>query len=194
MFLDLCIRNTTDYVLCFRIQVRGIQQIVFYGLPQYPHFYSELCNMLHDVKTSSKVTEQTCTVLYSKYEALRLAEIVGTDRAGQMMHSGKHVHMFVTGENGWNTIFTLNIQTKFCTVIVKNMWRVPFYHQLICLKSAEWTAVKVDPDHMPCSAAPDLGQVVQNIVSLTSSLVVKMVTVLVSTIYNSQVFLLKKCE
>ena len=37
----------------------------------------------------------------------------------------------------------------------------------------------------------DLGPVVQSIVSLTSSLVVKMLTVLVSTISNSQVFLLK---
>ena len=36
------------------------------------------------------------------------------------------------------------------------------------------------------------GPVVQSIVSLTSSLVVKMLTVLVSTISNSQVFLLKK--
>ena len=38
----------------------------------------------------------------------------------------------------------------------------------------------------------DLGPVVQSIVSLTSSLVVKMLTVLVSTICNSWVFLLKK--
>ena len=36
------------------------------------------------------------------------------------------------------------------------------------------------------------GPIVQNIVSLTSSLVVKMLTVLVSKIPNSQVFLLKK--
>ena len=40
----------------------------------------------------------------------------------------------------------------------------------------------------------NLGPVVQSVVSLTSSLVVKIVTVLVSTISNSQVFLLKKCE
>ena len=39
-----------------------------------------------------------------------------------------------------------------------------------------------------------LGPVVQSIVSLTSSLVVKMLTILVSTISNSQIFLLKKCE
>ena len=37
-----------------------------------------------------------------------------------------------------------------------------------------------------------LGPVVQGIVSLTSSLVVRMLTVLVSTISNSHVFLLKK--
>ena len=39
-----------------------------------------------------------------------------------------------------------------------------------------------------------LGSVIQSIVSLTSSLVVKILTVLVSTIINSQIFLLKKCE
>ena len=38
------------------------------------------------------------------------------------------------------------------------------------------------------------GPVVQSIISLISSLVAKMLTVLVSTISNSQVFLLKKCE
>ena len=36
------------------------------------------------------------------------------------------------------------------------------------------------------------GPVVQSVVSLMSSLVIKMLTVLVSTISNSQVFLLKK--
>ena len=39
-----------------------------------------------------------------------------------------------------------------------------------------------------------LGPVVQSIVSLLSSLVVKILTVLLSTVSNSQVFLLKKCE
>ena len=40
-----------------------------------------------------------------------------------------------------------------------------------------------------------LGLVIQSVVSLTSSLVVKMLTVLVSTISNSQVFFAeKKCE
>ena len=40
----------------------------------------------------------------------------------------------------------------------------------------------------------DQGPVVQNIVSLTHLLVVKMLTLLVCTISNSQMFLLEKCE
>ena len=40
----------------------------------------------------------------------------------------------------------------------------------------------------------DQGPVVQSIVSLTSSLVVKMLSVLVSKVSDSQLFLLKKCE
>ena len=39
-----------------------------------------------------------------------------------------------------------------------------------------------------------LDPVVQSLVSLTSSLVVKMLTVLIRTILNSQVFFLIKCE
>ena len=39
-----------------------------------------------------------------------------------------------------------------------------------------------------------LGPIVQSVVRLTSSLVVKILTALVNTIANSQVFLLKKCE
>ena len=38
------------------------------------------------------------------------------------------------------------------------------------------------------------GPVVQSIVSLTSLLVVRMLTILISAISNSQIFLLKKCE
>ena len=45
-----------------------------------------------------------------------------------------------------------------------------------------------------CTEIKDLGPVVQSIVSLKSLLVVKMLTVLVSMISNSKVFLLKKCE
>ena len=57
-------------------------------------------------------------------------------------------------------------------------------------KHAQNTQLKIRPTHVQSH----LGPVVQSIVSLTSSLVVKMLTVLVSTISNSPIFLLKKCE
>jgi U3 small nucleolar RNA-associated protein 25 len=40
----------------------------------------------------------TCTVLYSKYDAQRLAAVVGVERAAQMLQSKKSVHLFITGE------------------------------------------------------------------------------------------------
>ena len=58
-------------------------------------------------------------------------------------------------------------------------------------------AVELGNSNVRCASVIkfyNLGPVVQSIVSLTSSLVVKILTVLVSTISNSQVFLLKKCE
>ena len=68
---------------------------------------------------------------------------------------------------------------------------------------SEWSLL--NDSHLPITAAflisgsavllcINLGSVVQSIISLTSSLMVKMLTVLVCTISNSQVFLLKKCE
>ena len=47
---------------------------------------------------------------------------------------------------------------------------------------------------LPTTTESVWGPIVQSIVSLTSSLMVKMLTVLVSKISALQVFLLKKCE
>ena len=52
------------------------------------------------------------------------------------------------------------------------------------------TGIFADSEGQDCTAY--MGPVFQSIVSLTSSLVVKMLTVLVSTISNSYLFLLKK--
>ncbi|KAH3858858.1 hypothetical protein DPMN_101499 [Dreissena polymorpha] len=55
--------------------------------------------MMQDSKVKAGA-DYSCTVLYSKFDAQRLAEIVGTERAGVMLTSQKSVHMFVSGENG----------------------------------------------------------------------------------------------
>lgn len=80
-----------------RYTIKGIQNLIFYGLPTYPHFYSEVCNMLA-AEGQGEAASWTCTALYSRYDAQKLAAITGTQRAGQMLGSNKAVHLFVTGE------------------------------------------------------------------------------------------------
>ncbi|XP_068573825.1 U3 small nucleolar RNA-associated protein 25 homolog [Cebidichthys violaceus] len=79
-----------------RYTIKGIQNLIFYGLPSFPHFYSEVCNMLAAGGRGSEAS-WTCTALYSRYDAQKLAAITGAQRAGQMLHSNKTVHLFVTG-------------------------------------------------------------------------------------------------
>ncbi|EHB06337.1 Digestive organ expansion factor-like protein [Heterocephalus glaber] len=80
-----------------RYTIRGIRNLLFYELPTYPHFYSEICNMLQATSRGEEAT-WTCTVLYSKFDAQRLAAVVGAERAAQMLQSKRSVHLFVTGE------------------------------------------------------------------------------------------------
>ncbi|NXH57567.1 DIEXF factor, partial [Rhabdornis inornatus] len=81
-----------------RYTIKGIRNLIFYELPTYSHFYSEICNMLKATDSGVDAT-WTCTVLYSKYDAQKLAAVVGIDRTAQMLQSKKNVHLFVTGEN-----------------------------------------------------------------------------------------------
>uniref|UniRef100_A0A8C2FN34 UTP25 small subunit processor component n=1 Tax=Cyprinus carpio TaxID=7962 RepID=A0A8C2FN34_CYPCA len=79
--------------------IKGIHNLIFYGLPTYPHFYSEVCNMLQaGVREGGGSVSFTCTALYSRYDMHRLAAITGVDRAAQMLQSKKTVHLFITGE------------------------------------------------------------------------------------------------
>uniref|UniRef100_A0A3Q3WBE7 U3 small nucleolar RNA-associated protein 25 homolog n=1 Tax=Mola mola TaxID=94237 RepID=A0A3Q3WBE7_MOLML len=80
----------------YKYTIKGIQNLIFYGLPSFPHFYSEVCNMLSAVGQGEEAS-WTCTALYSRYDAHKLAAITGAQRAGQMLHSSKTVHLFVTG-------------------------------------------------------------------------------------------------
>ncbi|XP_013865111.1 U3 small nucleolar RNA-associated protein 25 homolog [Austrofundulus limnaeus] len=79
-----------------RYTIKGIQNLIFYGLPTFPHFYSEVCNMLA-AGGQGEEASWTCTALYSRFDAHKLAAVTGAQRAGQMLHSNKKVHLFVTG-------------------------------------------------------------------------------------------------
>ena len=88
------------YVLfkLFRYKIRGVKHLIFYELPLYPDFYSEMCNMLQDPKKNVEAENLTCHVIYCRFDAQRLAPVVGTSRAAHMINSNKSTHMFVTGE------------------------------------------------------------------------------------------------
>ncbi|XP_078261082.1 U3 small nucleolar RNA-associated protein 25 homolog isoform X2 [Rhinoraja longicauda] len=81
-----------------RYTIKGIRHLIFYELPTYPHFYSDICNMLKAENRGDEAS-WTCTVLYSKYDVQKLTPVVGAERAAQMIQSSKPVHLFVTGDD-----------------------------------------------------------------------------------------------
>uniref|UniRef100_A0A8C1I4P3 UTP25 small subunit processor component n=2 Tax=Cyprinus carpio TaxID=7962 RepID=A0A8C1I4P3_CYPCA len=80
--------------VCVLYAIKGIHKLIFYGLPTYPHFYSEVCNMLQaGVREGGGSVSYTCTALYSRYDMHRLAAIIGAARAAQMLQSKKTVSL-----------------------------------------------------------------------------------------------------
>lgn len=75
-----------------RMQLKKMKHLIFYSLPTYPHFFSDICNMYRSSHRSE------CLVLFSRLEASKLAGSVGSDRARHMISGEKSVYMFVTGE------------------------------------------------------------------------------------------------
>ena len=67
--------------------------MVFYSLPEYAHFYSEIANML-DCSDSQEGGTVSCLVLFTQYERMALERIVGKTRCDHMMSSKKATFMF----------------------------------------------------------------------------------------------------
>ncbi|KAJ8584541.1 DUF1253-domain-containing protein, partial [Rhizopogon salebrosus TDB-379] len=60
-----------------RYKIRGIRNLIFYGTPEHPQFFSEFLSFpfLDDEVEASDVASR---VIYSKYDKFRLERIVGT--------------------------------------------------------------------------------------------------------------------
>uniref|UniRef100_A0A914VXT7 U3 small nucleolar RNA-associated protein 25 homolog n=1 Tax=Plectus sambesii TaxID=2011161 RepID=A0A914VXT7_9BILA len=83
-----------------RYRLKGVKHLIFYQLPTYPQFYAEVSNFLlepslHGVDDSVA----TCTVMYSKLDAMRLANVIGQQHAAQLVGSDKQMHLVVTGQS-----------------------------------------------------------------------------------------------
>ena len=92
-------------------------------------------------------------------------------------------------------VTTLKVSEKYRTILTSFLFIIDYsvlnfseFDIAYCLIRVVWLKLYVEYAFQQKT----LGPVVQSVVSLMSSLVVKMLTVLVSTISNSHVFLLKK--
>ena len=77
---------TERYHFYNRSHTKGIRNIVFYGVPTMPHFYSELINQV-------EAGGGTSTLLYTRLDALALFRAVGSSRGKQMLQAEKETHL-----------------------------------------------------------------------------------------------------
>ncbi|CAK1550511.1 unnamed protein product [Leptosia nina] len=80
-----------------RLRIKGIRHIIFYQPPTYPHFYSEMLNLMQESnqnKYGGSKCNMTSTTLYCKYDAHRTAALLGTPRLARMLVEEQPVHMY----------------------------------------------------------------------------------------------------
>ncbi|PHH80832.1 hypothetical protein CDD82_1490 [Ophiocordyceps australis] len=71
-----------------RYQLRGVQRVIFYGLPDNPIFYKEIaggCLSLSEQDVKVEPGRGVVRVMFSKYDAMKLERIVGSPRVGKMI-------------------------------------------------------------------------------------------------------------
>lgn len=67
-----------------RYKIRGSRNLIFYGPPDHPQFYTEFCSYPF-LDEGVEPSDVTVKVLWSKYDWMRLERIVGTEGAGKLV-------------------------------------------------------------------------------------------------------------
>jgi U3 small nucleolar RNA-associated protein 25 len=78
-----------------RYRVRGVRDVLFYGLPEHAHYYSELLNLLEEgggaggaagaTPSSRSRHDPTSAALFCRWDAPALARVVGETRAKRIL-------------------------------------------------------------------------------------------------------------
>lgn len=86
---------TERFHFFWRHWIRGVNTVVFYGLPQNAHFYPEFLNMTNELSAEGNATQ--CIAIFDKFDAFPLERIVGRARCKHMIARGsKSTFMFVS--------------------------------------------------------------------------------------------------
>jgi len=79
-----------------RYRIRGVFNVIFYGLPVNAHFYAEVLNFIQLDSAKAASGTNSCLVLFTRYDALELERVVGTQRCNKLLNSAtQQTHMFL---------------------------------------------------------------------------------------------------
>ncbi|KAF9771399.1 rRNA-binding ribosome biosynthesis protein utp25 [Fusarium sp. DS 682] len=81
-----------------RYQFRGVQRVIFYGLPDNPIFYTEIAGGYLSKSEQDLRLEPgqgTVKVVFSKYDVMKLERIVGSKRVGKMIQDRGDTFEFI---------------------------------------------------------------------------------------------------
>ncbi|EDW31529.1 GL10915 [Drosophila persimilis] len=82
-----------------RTRIKGIRNLIMYQPPNFPHFYSELINLMLESNQNPRDgfgDEMSVNILYTKYDLLSLSNIVGSENALKLSTGKKDSYLFST--------------------------------------------------------------------------------------------------
>jgi U3 small nucleolar RNA-associated protein 25 len=81
-----------------RLQIKGVQRVIFYGLPDNSIFYKEIAGDYLSKSEQDMTIEPgkgTVRVMFSKYDAMKLERVAGSKRVGKMIQDRGDTFDFV---------------------------------------------------------------------------------------------------
>ncbi|XP_020817996.1 digestive organ expansion factor homolog [Drosophila serrata] len=82
-----------------RTRIKGIRNLILYQPPNFPHFYSEMINLMLESNQNPRDgfgEAMSVKILYTKYDLLSLSNIVGSENAVKLTSGKKDSYLFST--------------------------------------------------------------------------------------------------
>ncbi|XP_017045026.1 U3 small nucleolar RNA-associated protein 25 homolog [Drosophila ficusphila] len=82
-----------------RTRIKGIRNLIMYQPPNFPHFYSEMINLMLESNQNPRDgfgEAMSVNILYTKYDLLTLSNIVGSENAVKLTSGKKDSYLFST--------------------------------------------------------------------------------------------------